>query len=338
MVPVFEAGRLLLLIKRYEEAARCFDFVARAFASREILNNAGVARALEAIELFENGELNVAYPFEVDADTRLRSGSKAAEHDLEIRGRLRERLLRKARDSFERARQKDPAYLPARVNLAAVADLQGDPEEAEYLARKAVRMARERGEGTALAHGLIVRGIARLRTGNSDGAREDFESAEAGAPSLARLNLAAVDGPAVSPAIEGEKRPARPESIGQATPGRDGPGIVRDPAMVAEVPAVDRSQPAMDIYARQTAAWSGLLVETGYSTFSFLETRPGLGGETAGGIRIGDDLSRVLAAYGRPAYVVAGRRGAHHVYAQSRIVFRTDESRRVEGWTLYAVD
>lgn len=51
LVPVFEAGTSLLLVGRYEEAARCFDYVAHRFPSREILNNAGVARALDAIRL-----------------------------------------------------------------------------------------------------------------------------------------------------------------------------------------------------------------------------------------------------------------------------------------------
>ena len=63
MASVFEAGNRLLLIKKYQETARCFDYIARTFPSREILNNAGLARALEAVGLFSAGQLRFAYPF-----------------------------------------------------------------------------------------------------------------------------------------------------------------------------------------------------------------------------------------------------------------------------------
>jgi hypothetical protein len=63
MGPIFEVGHRWLLLRRYEEAGRSFDFIARTFPSREILNNAGVARALEAVQLFPVGALRFAYPF-----------------------------------------------------------------------------------------------------------------------------------------------------------------------------------------------------------------------------------------------------------------------------------
>jgi hypothetical protein len=109
-----------------------------------------------------------------------------------------------------------------------------------------------------------------------------------------------------------------------------------DPTAVGEVPEIDRSQPAMDIYTRQTDIWSGLVVETRYSTFSFLETRPDYNGQTERGIRIGHDLQQMQAAYGRPAYLVAGRQGMYRVYEHSRIVFQTDAHGSVQGWMLYA--
>lgn len=72
MVPVFEAGHLLALIRRFDEAARCFDHIAVDFPSREILSNAGLTRALGALNLFR-GEADVRFvhPFEFDASTRL---------------------------------------------------------------------------------------------------------------------------------------------------------------------------------------------------------------------------------------------------------------------------
>ncbi len=121
----------------YEEGLRCFDYIARKFPSREILNNAGVARALEAIDLFEEGALRFAYPFELDAQTRLRSGGKADQYGyVETGGEQRERLLEEAVEKFEKACEKDPDYATACINLACAFGLQGESEDAIHYANK----------------------------------------------------------------------------------------------------------------------------------------------------------------------------------------------------------
>ena len=91
----------------------------------------------------------------------------------------------------------------------------------------------------------------------------------------------------------------------------------------------------MDIYAQDAGTWSGLVVEASYGAFYFLETRPGYGGQTTAGTRIGQELSQVRAAYGSPSYVVAGRQETYHVYEDNRIVFREDQTGSVAGWVLY---
>ena len=339
MVPVFEAGHHLLLVKRYEEAARCFDFIARDFASREILNNAGVSRALEAIDLFESGELRFAYPFELDAETRLKS-PRSSPGRASQRNQRRERRLREARELFEQARARDPRYTAAYINLAGIADLQGEYEEAEFLAGKAVKLTRNMDEGIALAHALIVRGIARVRGGDREGARQDFNEAKKGALSLARLNLAALtssaEGSTGSSSAAPEKLADSRERIaGMAA--RDYQTIISQDA-IAEVPGADRRHPPIDIYARQAEIWDGLVVEMGFKLFAFMKTRKAYRGETEQGIKISHRLSQVEAAYGPPAYQVAGRQGIHHVYESDRIIFQTDIDDVVQGWMIYTAE
>ena len=77
LIPVFDAGNALLLLGNYIEAAGCFDHIAKSFPSREILNNAGVARALQALNLFESGEVAIRLP----AGNRLR---QSAEYGREV--------------------------------------------------------------------------------------------------------------------------------------------------------------------------------------------------------------------------------------------------------------
>lgn len=340
MVPIFEAGHCLLLVAQYEEAARCFDHIARTFPSRELLNNAGVARALEAIALFPEGQLRFAYPFELDAATRLRGGKKAEEYELaEPREERRARLLEEAKELFETARRKDPTYASACTNLACIAELQGEPEDALFFAEKAVQLARRSNEGPSLADALISRGIARARSDPPDeeAARKDFEEARAGNPSLALLNLTALSPKAVGFVPAGGEEKSSGEQI-DGLSAQEYDLVLAAPDVVTGLPAASRSQPAIDISARQTAPWSGLVIDTGYRTLAFLETRRGYSGQTRQGIRIGSLLAQVVEAYGQPTALVPGRQGVYHVYERAQIIFQVGADGKVQGWMIYSME
>ncbi|MBI2502550.1 MAG: hypothetical protein HYW07_04880 [Candidatus Latescibacteria bacterium] len=342
LVPIFEAGQNLLIVKQYEEAARCFDHLARTFPSRELLNNAGLARALEAIPLFPEGQLRFAYPFELDAATRLRGGKKAEEYDLaEPREEHRSRLLEEAKDLFETARSKDPSYAPAYINLACIAELQDEAGEALFFAGKALQLARRNREALSLANALIARGIARAQSNPPDeeAARQDFEEARAGNPSLALFDLKALGlRPAGSLSADGEEKPSsQREQLGGLS-AQEYDLILEAPDAIAGVPAASRSQPAIDIDAKQTASWSGLVIDTGYRTFVFLEARRGYQGESGRGIRIGSVMAQVAEAYGQPSALVPGRQGVYHVYERARIIFQASADGRVQGWMIYHIE
>lgn len=342
LVPVFEAGHRLLLVKQYEEAARCFDHLARTFPSRELLNNAGLARALEALSLFPEGQLRFAYPLELDAATRLRGGKKAAEYDLtEPREERRSRLLEEAKELFEAARSKDPGYAPAYINLACIAELQDEFGEALFFAEKAVQLARRNHEALSLANALIARGIARACSNPpaEETARQDFEEARAGNPSLALFDLNALGQRSAGPGSAGREKepPSQREQLdGLSTQEYD--LILEAPDVIAGVPAASRSQPAIDINAKQIASWSGLVIDTGYRTLIFLETRRGYEGASERGIRIGSTMAQVTEAYGQPAALVPGRQVTYHVYERARIIFQAGADSRVQGWMIYNVE
>ena len=110
------------------------------------------------------------------------------------------------------------------------------------------------------------------------------------------------------------------------------------PDLIVDLPRLGRDQPIINIYTRQPETWSGWIADTGYSAISLLETRPGYRGQTGRGIQIGHSLSQVVDAYGAPAFVVAGRQGANHVYEHAGIAFRFDGESRVRGWMLFGTD
>ena len=342
LIPVFEAGKNLLLLAKYEEGARCFDYIARTFPSREILNNAGVARALEAIDLLDAGQRSFAYPFELDAETRLRHAGKTQRSGFgENRRAQRERLLKEAVESFENARKKDPDYATAYVNLACATDLQGDFDSAAFYAAKAIEIAGKNGETDSRAHALIARGIvtAHANLRNEDAARKDFVDAKAGNPTLALLNLAVLEGADVAGATAGgreKKSGPIEESVGAAS--RVYERIISAPDARAELPQSAETQPAMLIFARELGDRDGLVIDTGHSEITLVETGSNYDGLSARGIKIGSDLEQVHHAYGHPTRLVSSRQGAFHLYEHAQIVFQTSAADRVRGWMHYDIE
>jgi tetratricopeptide (TPR) repeat protein len=336
MIPVFEAGHRLLLLRQYSAAAQCFDHLSLTFPSREMLNNAGVARALRALSLFESDALWLAYPFELDAATRLQDGRKAGM--TESSQETRNRLLKEARERFEQASRKDPNYAPAWINLACVADLQGEPEEALVWARKAQKITQGTDEVISLAHAHIIRGIARthIEPVNLEDVRQDFEAARTGDPTLAALNLAALDNK--------DAPQTRAESSDAAAPKNhreriDGLSPENYAALMDGAPAVSLpGQSSLTIYPRQTSSWESLVVTTPFSDIVILATKPTYAGATEQGVRLGATRRQVLEAYGKPSYQIAGRQGTYHVYSHPGIIFHTEADDRVQQWLLYRIE
>ena len=136
---------------------------------------------MQALTLFEPGELNSFYPFEMDGTSRLHAPGKAqgpevSRWELGERTAARDGLLQEARDWFDRARTRDRLYAPAWINLACIADLQNEPDEAALWAQQAVKVARHTDEATALAHARIIAGIVRLHGVPPDEARARITS------------------------------------------------------------------------------------------------------------------------------------------------------------------
>ena len=344
MVPVFEAGSALLLLKKYREAARCFDYIARFFPSREILNNAGITRGLEALDLMPVSDVRMAYPFELDARSRLRHGRKASEyhdmHDLEtVEGEI-DRLLQEAREWLEKARQKDPNYATTYVNLACVADLQQAYDEALFFAEQAVKKARRTDSQISLANALIVRGIIHRHTSTDSldeaAAREDFNAALEGNEVLAKFNLALRDAPVVFNRPSPKKHESAAESIGSLSVLHNDE-IIDHADIATALPPTD-TFPGAPLHARHVPGGYGLVLETGYSTFTFIWTGREYTGQTKRGIGIGSDMDKVSQAYGDPAYVISGRQGIYHVYRYNQIIFQSDAAKRVKQWMIYGIE
>ena len=164
LLPVFESAIHLLVLGEFEAAADCFEFIARDFPSREILNNAGVARAMEAISLFPGGEFRYAYPVELDGESRLAQGQVRGGSSTREVAKRREKLLVAAKTLFQHAHLRDAEYTPAIVNLACVAQLAGNAAEALVHAQEAVALAKSQSDKVSLANAHLILGLFGLIT------------------------------------------------------------------------------------------------------------------------------------------------------------------------------
>jgi len=327
LVPVFDAAGHLLVIGEYELAAAAFDWLARDFPSREILNDAGVAFALEALEAMPAGQVRFALPFELDSRTRLRQGHLGQRGQVGTLDHV-QGLLRRARDRFDSAWRRDGLYVPALVNLAALDWMEGREHAAFARVTRALALATSADDVRSRAGALIVRGLCRADA-DSLRAAADFRAALAGAPELARGNLEILAG----------DRPPAPTS--EATGPREipvGPGsevydtILSQPRAIELTGAVLAGGGTPLILYRDLGDRLGFIIDTGERTLVLVATTPGFAGVTARGLALGAAAEDVRQRYGEPTPRVGGGEGVHWLYRRAGSAFRLDTSGRVTAW------
>lgn len=336
MAPVFEAANRLLLLEQYGSAARLFGHLAHTFPSREMFNNAGVTYALEAIRLFKPGAVKYAYPFEFDAETRLRARGARTKGLQDEFAERRTRLLQRAADNFDKAVQRDKGYAVAYVNLATVDILLGDHDTAVILANKGMDLARKSNETTTLANALVARGIAYATGGNRERAMVDMAAARNQGNHTAVLNLSVLQEEKSTPSPHGSEIAPVPREVIGGVSARD--SFTRDADVAAfSLKGVDRGEPTLTVYSRQGKNLENALVIIDDTPVHFVATAKGYTGETARGIRIGNIAEEVWQKYGEPSLVVTSRQGEYRVYKKAGVIFTVNQGGKVSGWMIFAL-
>ncbi len=129
----FENSKVLKEQKNYKEAVILLEDIATHFPSREMYNNIGVIKTLQALDLkvltLEEHKYpkRFLYPLEFDNTTRLQqNNTRSSDNDLQKMNDL----LKSAQKDLEKAIAIDPDYTNAYINLACVFDLLENPEAA----------------------------------------------------------------------------------------------------------------------------------------------------------------------------------------------------------------
>lgn len=129
LVPVFDAGIVLLHIKKYTEAAICFDYLTKFFPSREMYNNLGVAQLMNALNNKPTTDIDFIYPVDIDIASRIYQSEERGTDSTNKKTQFLE-LLQNAKTSFEKAITLDNKYNPAYINLACLQDAKGNYQSA----------------------------------------------------------------------------------------------------------------------------------------------------------------------------------------------------------------
>ena len=132
LIDVFEAANYLALLEYNELAIACNTFLLNYYQGRDIYNNLGVLYLLQALNYFDANGGRFAHPLEIEAFSLLRGleQQRGEEGLTEAEKEKREALLEGALSYFQKALERDGAYLPALGNTACALNLLGRPEEA----------------------------------------------------------------------------------------------------------------------------------------------------------------------------------------------------------------
>jgi len=336
----FETANYLVAIGMYEDAFGYYQAILNeGYRGREIYNNIGVYHVMAALQLFRRSEMPYRLPLELDVTSRTKreaSDTKSLEFDDE-----REHLLREGLRYFETARDMDPAYTTALVNMGCVYAMLGamawSPDDADMhfsqaqlYAKKAEREAADRPK--QLADARVLHGLLAALQKDTLEARRFWETA---ATPLASANLQVLEKGVFGVAAERLPKASEREMIEEFSLDL----FLRKPqcdtltGLDSAIGKIQWGKGRNKINLLHSRIYLHLVNPARYAVAHI--TDPDYQGQTLLGIRIGDEREKVLSAYKSPDGVVQIDSGEFLCYPAREIVFRLDAEQCVSGWCVF---
>ncbi|MFZ2898730.1 MAG: hypothetical protein WA004_08920 [Saprospiraceae bacterium] len=341
LIRMFETANMLVAIERYEDAVHYYNHILSFYKSRELVNNIGVVNCMTALKLFDKDAVKYLYPLELDAESRVRLGSKGVDTP-EGRKQLRDSLLNAAIGHFQESMSLDRDYHTARLNLASAHALLalsnaglGEDEEFNYdfaflYAKQVVRRAEKAEHAKLKADAANLLGIIAARTGEGD-AQALFESAKDFSP-LAAYNLGILKNTLPETAFSRKPKELMPEQIGDF----DMDIFIRRPVpdTMVVVPGAEKRQ--WGYKAKDLESSRVLLDYVSRDHYSFFQfTDPGYNGKTLLGLKTGATRQEILAKYLQPDREVQLPNGHLLVYGADQIIFWLGQDQKLSRWCVY---
>lgn len=331
LIGVYDLAGYFLATHQFDWARSYYEYILTkgGFQSREIYNNLGVAAALSAMESRKKEGPQFVYPLQLDFSSRMASRGGGADEQTA--------MLQEALRHFTAAYDLDPAYLPALINMGCVESELGHLEDADDLARKAIRKAKQAGDKAAESDALILTGIIQARLKDADAAKTSFSTAAGMNNPLAEMNLQVLRGESLPPPSL-----PRPISSDEKIDNYDLDKLYNYFALERFVPEIMIGDIVGSFtYAMASEKASTILVNTdmsGKEIYGFVQvTDPGYSGSSYLGIKVGDSVSKVIEKYDAPTRRLVGIQGEWLVYNDQQIIFRIDRKGNVVNWAVFRI-
>lgn len=338
MVAIFKAGQFLYLMQDFESAVQCFEYLVNRFPSREILNNLAATKLQQALVLATGREQpSFVYPVELDARSRLVSLNRALSNPSDAK-RL-QLLLIEARKYAEKAREIDPDYIPAYINLACIVSLQGNQAAA-------IGVINELNPALLSGNAFTIRGIAYYKDNQLQKAQKDFETAQQKGATMASYNLALfnklresltesltvwirswLEREEPSSTSKKEVRSKREQIGGEET----------NTPLPAQTPQVKVSEkPYLVVQCVEKNDYLQLGIQVFTKKYLVRFTRENYPHPTGKKVRRGTPYTTLVNQYGQPSYTFPISSGEYLVYQNAKMAFEIDKQKRVKNWFIYA--
>ena len=188
LVDVYQMANCLVAMGKFEMAKSHYEFILKDFQSREIYNNLGVNSLSAALAIGKVEGVDFAYPFELDAESRLMAVRRGGQGDFASQKQHKYNLLEEAIGFFKTAILLDESYAPGYLNLACAYALLGEGEDARYYVNKALKYTKNGGYAAVVADANVLLGILAANEENVPEADLFFDKAIALGSSMAMYN------------------------------------------------------------------------------------------------------------------------------------------------------
>jgi tetratricopeptide (TPR) repeat protein len=342
----FKLANLMTVTGDYDAALAYYQSVADTFPSREILQNLSTVYALRGLEHWTKitDGAHIAFPFELDPESRLSKGARAVEDTMNMARIEMQNNLNDALNLAQQAVLFDENYVPARVNKACALMLLGRFGEASRAIREVAELASDHDAGNGLVS--LLRGNLLYLEREADyekKALKHWTTAQKSGNALAAANLNLVSkSPGSTPTqITGEKEKMDGFLIDKYLLNLD---IYDYSTAVPVVNTVSKIKVGASEEKHYTGARTKGL-NASYILIDFVSenrksvwqcTRPEHRTETLKGISNSSTEQDVLEKYGPPSGVVQTPLGRYLLYRKSMIIFQI-ENGRVGEWVVYRV-
>ncbi len=330
-VHVFEMANYLTALEQYEQAKRYFDYILKDFQSREIYNNVGVIATLIGMQFVEEQYRKYGFPLEIDVESRLKNGKRGQMETL-----MAQQVLAEAIDYFKKARNLDENYPIALLNMACVYTLMNNYEDAEYFARKALKLCEQPQWEATKSAVYVLQGILADFKENLGEAETLFQKAADLGNTLAVMNLKVLKNePIESLKIKVSNASSKKDQIHGFSLDKAVVQLLREELKVDRIVQVNRETNCGTTSLEESTLFIHFIDE---ENFTFIQ----IAGETysqstIAGISIGKSFEEVIAAYGSPDRHVQNSKGGFLVYYNENLIFLLNEKGNVMSWGLFRI-